>query len=366
MTFAHAAAQRRNENGRNAAALCAAAPLRENFPLRFFVLISVFIISSGTALAHDPGLSAAEVRILPDRIVAEVSFAPSDVQGVQQLESDLLTIQSGQQQLTLLSTSRKSVDRNSVHFVLEFSNPRAAGELRISAPVLASLPRGHKQFCSVHDAENHVLAERMLSAESKDLTINLQTTSANDNSIFRFLVLGVEHILTGYDHLAFLLALLIAGGSLRQNAKIITSFTFAHSLTLALATFGLLRISPAIVEPAIAASVVFVGLENLFGRRLAARWLVTFSFGLIHGLGFAATLRELGIGGFGARAAIPLVSFNLGVELAQIAIAAVVLPLVWRLQQRPAFVLRHVPALSLLIAIAGAYWFVARTLFLSY
>ena len=101
-------------------------------------------------------------------------------------------------------------------------------------------------------------------------------------------------------------------------------------------------------------------------RRWSICWIVTFSFGLIHGLGFAATLRELGIGGFGARAAIPLVSFNLGVELAQITIAAVVLPFVWRLQQRPAFVLKHVPALSLLITIAGVYWFLARTLFLSY
>jgi hydrogenase/urease accessory protein HupE len=280
-------------------------------------------------------------------------------------ESNLLTIQSGQERLELRSASRKSSDRNSEHFLLEFSNPNA-GELRISAPVLANLPRGHKQFCSVYDQENRILAERMLSAESNDLSIDLRATSANNQSFFRFLILGIEHILTGYDHLAFLLALLIAGGSLRHNAKIITSFTLAHSLTLALATFGLVNMSPAIVEPLIAASIVFVGLENLFSRRLAARWLVTFSFGLIHGLGFASTLRELGIGGLGARAAIPLLSFNLGVEVAQIAIATVVLPLVWRLQQHPAFALRHVPALSLLITIAGVYWLLARTLFLSY
>jgi hydrogenase/urease accessory protein HupE len=243
-----------------------------------------------------------------------------------------------------------------VHYLLEFSSLNA-GELRISAPVLANLPRGHKQFCSVFDQENRLLAERMLSAESNDVTIDLRGTSSS-RSIFRFLVLGVEHILTGYDHLAFLLALLISGGSLRHNAKIITSFTVAHSLTLALATFGVVNISPAIVEPLIAASVVFVGLENLVRRRLAARWLVTFGFGLVHGLGFAATLRELGVGTF----ALPLLSFNVGVELAQIAIAALVLPLVWRLERRPAFALKHVPAFSLLITFAGIYWFLARTL----
>jgi hydrogenase/urease accessory protein HupE len=325
------------------------------------MLTCILTLLSGTALAHDPGLSVAEVRILEDRIVAEVSFAPSDSEGIQQLETNLLTIQDDQRKLDLRSFSRKSSDPNSVHFLFEFSNSNVAG-LRISAPVLANLPRGHKQFLSVYDQEDRLLADRMLSAESRDLTIDLRSTPANNKSAFGFLVLGIEHIVTGYDHLAFLLALLLAGGSLRRNAKIITSFTVAHSLTLALATLGLVNISPDVVEPVIAASVVFVGLENLVARRLTARWLVTFVFGLVHGLGFASALRELGIRGAGARVAIPLLSFNLGVELAQIAIAAVVLPAVWRLEQRPAFALKHAPALSLLIVFAGIYWFLARTL----
>jgi hydrogenase/urease accessory protein HupE len=324
--------------------------------LRVGMLAGILTILSHSALAHDPGLSAVEVRILADRIVAEVSFAPSDLEKIQLRDSNVLTIYSDDKELELRSFTLKSSDQNSVHYLLEFSSLNA-GELRISAPVLANLPRGHKQFCSVFGQENRLLAERMLSAESNDVTIDLRGTSSN-RSIFRFLVLGIEHILTGYDHLAFLLALLIAGGSLRHNVKIITSFTVAHSLTLALATFGVVNISPAIVEPLIAASVVFVGLENLVRRRFAARWLVTFGFGLVHGLGFAATLRELGVGTF----VLPLLSFNVGVELAQIAIAALVLPLVWRLERRPAFALKHVPAFSLLITFAGIYWFLARTL----
>lgn len=328
---------------------------------RVGMLASILTVLSGDALAHDPGLSAAEVRVLGDRIVAEVSFAPQDLVGIQPLDSNLLTIRDDQRVLELRSFSLRSSDPNSVHFLLEFSNSNAV-ELKISAPVLAKLPRGHKQFCSVYDQDNILLAERMLSADSNDLNIGLQTASAGGKSTFGFLVLGVEHILMGYDHLAFLLALLLGGGSLRSNAKIITSFTVAHSFTLALATLGLIKIPPGIVEPLIAASIVFVGLENLFRRRIAARWLVTFVFGLVHGLGFAAALQELGIGGLGVRAAISLLSFNLGVELAQIAIAALVLPLVWRLQQRSVFVLKHMPALSLLITFVGVYWFVARTL----
>ena len=329
------------------------------------MLAGILTILSGSALAHDPGLSAVDVRIFEDRIVAEVSFAPQDLEQIKPLVgSSLLTIEDGDGALKLRSFSLKPSDRNSVHYLLEFSRSNTS-TLRISAPVLANLSRGHRQFGSVYDRENKLLGECIFSAESNALTIDVVTSSSHIKSIFRFLLLGIEHILTGYDHLAFLLALLIAGGSLRYNAKIITSFTVAHSLTLALATLGLINVPPAIVEPVIAASVVFVGLENLFRRRVAARWLVTFVFGLVHGLGFASVLRELGIGtelgigGLGAQA-IPLLSFNLGVELAQIAIAAVVLPLVWKLEQRQSFTLKHVPALSLLITFAGLYWLVTR------
>lgn len=325
------------------------------------MLLGILTFMSVTTLAHDPGLSAAEVRVAGDRIVAEVSFAPQDLAGLQQSDANLLVLADDQGKLDLRSVTRKASDSNSVHFVLEFSANSNAAELRISTPVLANLPPGHKQFCSVYDRENRILADRMLSAGSNDFRIDLRSASAAaDTSIFRFLVLGADHILTGYDHLAFLLALLLGGGSLRQNVKIITSFTVAHSVTLALATLGVINISPAIVEPVIAASIVFVGLENLFRRRIAARWLVTFVFGLVHGLGLASALRELGVGGFGARAALPLLSFNLGVEIVQIAIATVILPLVWRLEKHPTFALKHVPVLSLLIASAGTYWLIVR------
>jgi len=155
---------------------------------------------------------------------------------------------------------------------------------------------------------------------------------------------------------------LLTGGALSSNARIITSFTIAHSLTLALATFGIVTLPTSIVEPLIAASIVFVGIENLVRRQLAARWLVTFCFGLVHGLGFASVLRDLGIGALGTPSAVPLLSFNLGVELAQISIAALILPLIWRLQRHPAFLPKHVPALSLLLIISGLYWLVTRTL----
>jgi hydrogenase/urease accessory protein HupE len=144
----------------------------------------------------------------------------------------------------------------------------------------------------------------------------------------------------------------------------VTCFTLAHSLTLALATFNLVHLPSRFVEGAIAASIFFVGAENLFrrGEEPRGRWAVTFGFGLIHGFGFASVLRDLGLGA--DRSVIgPLFSFNLGVELGQIAVAAIVLPLIWRLRQVKKFVDRGVPALSIAVAAAGLFWLLQRTVF---
>ena len=341
----------------------------KKYLLRFLVLLCAFLwvlLLGGTGLAHDPGLSAAEVRILPDRIEAEVSFAPADLDRLKHSNTEivqhLLEIKLDQTTLKLTDFRVQTRDANSIHFILEFPNSHAT-EMHVSVVALDYLPRGHKQFLSVRDQNGKPLAERMLSAESKDVQLTLQTSSGSRSErFFRFLLLGIEHIFTGYDHLAFVLAVLLTGGSLLSNARIITSFSIAHSLTLALATFGVVTLPTSIVEPLIAASIIFVGVENLVGRQLTARWLVTFGFGLIHGLGFASILRELGIGTMGTQAAIPLLSFNLGVEFAQLSIAALVLPIVWRLQRRPAFLQKHVPVVSSLIIVAGVYWFLARTL----
>jgi hydrogenase/urease accessory protein HupE len=144
---------------------------------------------------------------------------------------------------------------------------------------------------------------------------------------------------------------------------IVTCFTLAHSLTLALATLDLVHVPARWVEPLIAASIVFVGVENLFrrGEEPPGRWALTFGFGLIHGFGFASVLRDLGVGGGGRGLLMPLFSFNLGVELGQVVIAAVVLPLVWRWRKNEKFVARGVPALSGAVALMGLYWLLERT-----
>ena len=175
--------------------------------------------------------------------------------------------------------------------------------------------------------------------------------------------MGVEHILTGYDHLLFLFGLLIAMSQFRATVWVITCFTLAHSATLALAAFDVVRVSGGFVEPLIAATIIYVGAENLLrSDGPTGRWRLTLIFGLVHGLGFATDLKEKLAGMVGAKIAVPLVSFNLGVELGQMAVAALVLPLIWWLRTEPAFVRRSVPVCSALVVLAGTWWLLERTL----
>jgi len=146
-----------------------------------------------------------------------------------------------------------------------------------------------------------------------------------------FFPLGVEHILTGYDHLLFLLVLIICGGGLVQMLKIVTGFTIAHSITLALAAFDIISLPSQLVEALIALSIVYVAAENLYPRyAMSRRWAVSFVFGAVHGLGFSAVLREAGLAG--ENLLWSLLSFNLGVEAGQAAVVLMAMPILFRLR----------------------------------
>jgi len=182
-------------------------------------------------------------------------------------------------------------------------------------------------------------------------------------SFGQFLTLGIEHILTGFDHLLFLGALLVACDRVKPMLAIITCFTLAHSVTLALAALGLVSISPRLVEPLIAASIIFVGIENFRGKvDLKERCLVTLGFGLIHGFGFASVLRESGLGNSGAALARPLLAFNLGVEIGQLAVASVFLPLLFLARRTPKFERHGTAAVSACVVALGGFWLIQRLL----
>jgi hydrogenase/urease accessory protein HupE len=172
-----------------------------------------------------------------------------------------------------------------------------------------------------------------------------------------FVLIGVKHILTGYDHIAFLLALIVIGLSAREVFKIITAFTIAHSITLLLAAWHVITLNSRMVEIVIALSICYVALENLLRKKIDYRWLVTFGFGLVHGFGFASGLQELIVGK--SDLLVSVLSFNLGVETGQLLIFFTLLPVLHLLGKK--FAARTITAVtSVLVFAIGFTWVIER------
>lgn len=352
------------------------------------VWISLLCFSFNSLLfAHDPGLSVATARLGKAELNIHLAMSPTDVEYLAPLDSnhdkkispeelaaaqprlekialEAFALNQDGQSLAVTKATVQMDNTGAVQFNAVFPGLRS-GALTIRSGIINHLARGHRQFLSVRDRDNKLLGEAMLDTIHNSCAVAVASQESPppvQHSFRDFLVLGIMHIATGYDHVLFLLGLLIVGGSFKSAIKIITAFTVAHSITLALATMNLINIPPSIIEPLIAVSIIYVGVENIIRRNLEKRWLLAFGFGLVHGCGFATALRDLGIGSDGTSIIVPLVSFNLGVEMCQMTIAALVLPLIWKLRERPQFVLRFVPASSCIIAIAGTWWLVQRTL----
>lgn len=207
-------------------------------------------------------------------------------------------------------------------------------------------------------------------------TARLRGTQANrgKDTFMQFLSEGIHHILGGIDHLAFLLALLLPAVLLRQDAKwvpvpkvmdsvrsiagVVTAFTLAHSVTLSLAALGVIKPSSQLVEIVIALSVLVAALNNIRPIVTGRVWLVALIFGLIHGLGFARALQDLGLPR--GQELLALLGFNLGVEIGQLGVVVLVVPVLSLMRHHRWYARVVMPALSALIAVAALYWIVQR------
>ena len=166
-------------------------------------------------------------------------------------------------------------------FAVAASNDRAR-QLIITSDVPQRLARGHRELLIVY-ADDTVAAQKLLDGESDSIVFDLHRTTGDTPGIaWSFLKLGNRHILSGYDHLLFLAGLFLAAVNIRQLITLLTAFTVAHSISLALVVFGGVHLPASIVEPLIAASIVWVGIENLAGAKRRRRCLIVFAFGLIH------------------------------------------------------------------------------------
>lgn len=221
----------------------------------------------------------------------------------------------------------------------------------VEAAYLADMNPGHRAYLEVLGQPRAVLDAASPRADFDGVPHPGEVALA-------FLREGVGHILLGYDHLVFLFGLLLTAGRLRDMLLVITGFTLAHSLTLSLAATGVFTLPPAVVEPAIAASIAFVGIENFFRPPARRRVWVTFFLGLIHGFGFAGALAELGLPR--DMLGVALLCFNAGVELGQAGLVLLALPVLLGLRRAPIWERRGVPAFSAAVAAMGLWWLVER------
>ena len=321
------------------------------------------------AYAHDPGLSALDVQIAPKRIVVVLSLAAADARlagdasagalAAFALESLELTLDGVPLPGSIEKQATDSEAGTRVTLIFE----RAKGSrLTIRSEVPGRLARGHRELVTIHGTAGRKLAERMLDIQLTAVDVDLRDEPAGTSIASQFFGLGLHHILSGYDHLLFLAALLLGLQHLSGVAKTVTAFTVAHSLTLSLAVLGLVHVPAAVVEPIIAVSIVSVGIENLVRGQVDSRWKLTFAFGLVHGFGFAGALQDLGIGAGGTEIVAPLAWFNAGVEVGQLGVAILAWPLLRHLNARAALRVRLAPVCSWLVVCAGTYWMVERTI----
>ena len=255
-------------------------------------------------------------------------------------------------ELRSLGIGRSGDGRAVVETTLAFSSEHALRDITIRCEPLTELGADHTTLARIDTWDG-----------SRQFPFRLGVTYRQAPGALaqalEFLKLGIVHIFIGYDHIAFLLGLLLVGGSTLTTVKIVTAFTAAHSVTLSLAALDIVTLSPVIVEAGIALSIVYVAAENLVAPRPQGRWIVSFLFGLVHGFGFAGVLKELALPS--ASLVGPLVTFNVGVEIAQVAIVALVVPALYALTRTSL----HAPLTrlaSVVILSLGLFWLYERVL----
>ncbi|HYX91833.1 MAG TPA: HupE/UreJ family protein [Myxococcaceae bacterium] len=340
------------------------------------------LFAGRAALAHDADMIYAQLERVDGAGVRErltmtprtlLWLAPVDEDGngfpdARELEAGAAAIASGVwDQIPLRAEEGPCVRRRSaaqlrenyVELTAELKCGR--GELTQTFRILSVLPSGYRVVLGAF-GQGELRGQSFARGNEQTLTVLGAARTEPVRGLLGWVGLGVQHIFTGVDHLAFLVAVLLVGGSWKRTLGLVTSFTVAHSITLGLAALGWVALTPPVrrwVEVAIAASIVWVALENLILRQHRHRAFLTFGFGLVHGLGFASALISYGLG---SSAVAGIFGFNVGVELGQAAVVIGVHPLVRLLERQGSINAWAVRVGSGAVLAAGAFWMVERAL----
>jgi hydrogenase/urease accessory protein HupE len=343
------------------------------------VVVLGLALAASRASAHEVGLSRGAYRAVAEGLEVELSFARRDLAALARgldgdgdgelsaaelaggeeplrralVETTTVTTPAGACSGSL--TAAELVAEDGVTVRLAHGCPGAAGPLVVTLAWIAELSFGHRHVAHLPGGVSAILSRTEASVTVERVPAGPPVAA---RSPWGLVWMGVEHILAGYDHLLFLVALLLVAVRARALVLAVTAFTLGHSITLALAALGIWAPSPRLVEPAIALSLAYVGVENQFVTSGDGRWRVTLPFGLLHGFGFAGALREVAL----PSAELPraLLAFNVGVELGQLAVLAVAVPLVAYARRRGWLARRPERVASGLVALAGLVWFVVR------
>ena len=357
---------------------------RADFAAAVRVLVAIAIFAATRAGAHQGGLSYADVAVHGDTVDVALHAGYLDWLPIVDVDADhdgVLTPAEARARLRRLAgavrgwiavsadgraCAGEAVDAEAgerlgalaVTVRVAYRCPAPIRALRIVATVFAREHPGHRVLATV-SAGTALRAQHIFGPGSETLDLTVAETRERGAAVREFFALGVEHIFTGYDHVLFLVGLLLVAPGLRSLLGVVTAFTAAHTVTLVAATLGWAHVDVRLVESVIALSIAWVAAENLVVREHRRRWLLAFVFGLVHGFGFSNVLREM---------AIPrdvlgwsLASFNVGVETGQVAIVGALYPLLaWSRRQR--WNACAVRVASVAIGLMGLYWFVERAL----
>jgi hypothetical protein len=365
--------------------------------LRLLVIASFAALMASAASAHTQSYSFLSLTLGPTSVEGRVELAVRDLDRVHDLDADRdgsITwgeFRRREQELataTLAHISIGAPDGRCSLISEEAVTYTRGGETYIVIPFHGACPPHAEAVTLIYgllfasDAQHRGLFAVTTSQGTQTFVMTPAAKSAVIDSVqaaglsgfLSFIGHGAHHIWIGYDHILFLLALLLpsvlvrrAGGwegvprpgaALKDVMKVVTAFTLAHSITLSLAALQVISLPSRLVESAIAASVVLAALNNLRGTVESRRWVLAFCFGLIHGFGFASVLTDLGLPQ--QALVLALVGFNVGVEIGQLAIVAVFLPLAFSLRSTGFYRLGVLKAGSVLVAVLAGWWFVQR------
>lgn len=356
---------------------------QHSFLSMFIIMILLFFGTATTSLAHSINMNYSDLNIegneiLYDLFIEQTDLFPqfgtdldnlvNDELASQKIESYLqkdLRIDADSKPLTMELVSMNMAQKGAVRgmeFHLTFIADEEIEQFNLHYDLVFDDAPAHTSVLMVHAGE--YFQQDMIDSTNRDILINLSEDLPQDlpqpeigSVLWKYFVLGIEHILTGYDHLLFLVSLVLIASRFKDALEIVTAFTIGHSITLFLVATDRIQVSSHWVEALIALTICYVAVENMFVQKTKWRWLLTALFGLIHGMGFAGALAETGLPKSNLIGS--LLTFNLGVEAGQLMFLCLLLPFLLWLRRFPWY-RKMMISTSCLIFVLAFYWLIQR------